>query len=163
MKISGSIIHAYIICPRKAWLMSRNISGNQDNDFLSIGKLLSEETYKREKKEIIVGSNKIDVIRNDDGTVVLIEVKKSSKMIKASEAQLLFYLYSFKDKFENIRGELRIPKEKKIIPVDLTAGRVEEIESIIMKLENLLVYEKAPIGENKNICKSCSYQEFCWS
>jgi len=52
MKITGSIIQAYNICKRQAWLMSRQITGDQYNEFLAIGRLISEESFKRDKKEL---------------------------------------------------------------------------------------------------------------
>ncbi len=73
--------------------MSRNISGDQYNEFIAIGRLISESSYKNNKKEINIGSNKIDFIKKDNDSLVIVETKKSSKMLNATEAQLLFYLY----------------------------------------------------------------------
>jgi len=52
--IYGSLVQAYKICPRQAWLMSRNLIGNQQDESLSIGRLISETTYKNSKKEVRV-------------------------------------------------------------------------------------------------------------
>ena len=92
MNISGSLIQAYLICPRQSWLMSRNLFGDQYNEFMAIGRLYSDESYKREKKEIKIGSNVIDVLKKENGEVVLIETKKSSRAIDASKFQLLYYI-----------------------------------------------------------------------
>ena len=163
MKISGSLIQAYIICPRQSWLMHRQITGDQYNEFLSIGRLYSEETYKREKREILIDGNKIDVVKSDDGILTLIEVKKSSKMIKASKMQLLNYLYSFNKKGYKVRGELRIPKEKKIIPVEFGETEIILIENLHKEIEEFINREKTPEKKRIGACRSCSYSEFCWS
>jgi len=162
-RVTGSILQAFVICPRQAWLMSRNISGNQYNEFIAIGRLLSDETYKRDKKEIMIGGSKIDVIRQKDGVITLIETKKSSRMIEASQMQLLLYLYNFSKKGRTIKGEIRVPKEKKVIPVELTDERIVEVENLISEIKCMLQKESAPPKEWIKFCKTCSYLEFCWS
>lgn len=163
MKISGSIIQSYIICPRQTWLMSRNISGDQYNEFLAIGRLISEESYQRNKKEINIGSNKIDFIRKENDSLIIAETKKSSKMLKATEAQLLFYLYSYKNKFREVKGEIRIPKEKKIIEVELTKEKADYIEGLVEEINSIVDKDSAPLKKRIKACSSCSYLEFCWS
>jgi len=163
MKISGHIIQAYLICPRQAWLMSRNIIGDQYNDFMMIGRLLSEETYKREKKEIKIGGNIIDVLKSKDGVVTLIEVKKSSKAIEASMKQLLFYMYSLRHKVKNITGEIRVPTEKKVVKVELTDESILEIENLTDIISCMLEENKPPALERNKYCKTCSQLEFCWA
>jgi CRISPR-associated exonuclease Cas4 len=163
IKISGSIIQSYMICPRQSWLMTRNLSGDQHNEFLDIGRLISEETYKRDRKEIMIGGNKIDVIRKDQNSVLLIETKKSSRAEEAGEMQLLFYMYNLRHKIEHLRGEIRYPKEKKVVELELTEEKIKEIEGIIERLNEIgqrpLPPEKKWIG----YCKTCSYLEFCWA
>lgn len=163
MKINGSLLHTYVICPRKTWLLSRQITGDQYNEFLAIGRLLSEESYKREKKEINFGDNKIDFIKKDNDSLIIAETKKSSKMLKASEAQLLFYLYSYKNKIRNVKGEIRIPKEKKVIDVELTDEKIVYIEGLIEEINSIVDKELAPLKKRIKACRSCSYLEFCWS
>lgn len=163
MTISGAQIQAFIICPRQAWLMSRQICGDQENDFLAIGRFYSEESYKRDKKEVMVDYNKIDLIREDNGELILIETKKSSKMLAASRAQLLNYLYSLSNLGHSVRGEIRIPKEKKVISVPFGEEEEKEIKKIRDEISNLIKLEKAPATARISACKNCSYSEFCWS
>jgi len=163
MKITGSIIQAYVICPRQTWLMSRNICGDQQNEFLAIGRLVSETTYQRNKKEINIGNNKIDFIRKENNSLIVVETKKSSKMLNATQAQLLFYLYSYKAKFRKVAGEIRIPKEKKIIAVELTSEKIKYIERLIEEITLIIDGELAPEKKRIKVCSSCSYLDFCWS
>lgn len=163
MSIGGSLVQDFIVCHRKAWLMSRQICGDQENDFLAIGRFNSEESYKRDKKEVVVDNNKIDRIREDNGELILIETKKSSKMLEASRAQLLNYLYSLSTFGHSVKGEIRIPKEKKIIPVPFGEEEKKEIEKIRGEIGRLIDLEKAPEAVRISACKNCSYSEFCWS
>ena len=163
MIISGSLIQAYTVCPRQSWLMSHQITGDQSNQLLSIGRLYSEETYKREKKEILVNGNKIDVIKEENGVLTIIETKKSSKMLNASKMQLLNYLYSFEKMGYSVKGELRIPKEKKIIPVEFGEDEKAMIEALHKTISELVEQERSPGKVWIGACKNCSYSDFCWS
>ncbi len=163
MKITGSLIEAYLFCPRQAWLMSRQLSGDQYNDFLSIGRLISEETYKKAKKEIIIEGGKIDIINKGKDKLVLFEVKKTSKHLRPATFQLLYYIYKLSEKGLNVSGELRIPKEKKIVSVELNEENKIELEKIINTLGEILKLEKPPNVKSQSYCRKCSYIEFCWS
>ncbi len=163
MRIYASLIEAYIFCPRQAWLMSRQITGNQYNEFLAIGRIIAEESYKREKKEILIDGGKIDVISKGKEGLLLIEVKKSSKHLKTSKMQLLYYLYKLSQKGHKVKGEIRIPEEKKVIPVDFSEKEKKEIEKLEKELKEMLEKDNPPEEKWKNACKKCSYLEFCWS
>lgn len=162
-KITGSVVHAHVVCPRKSWLMSRQISGDQDNEFLEIGRFISDKTYKRDNKEINLGENKVDFIRKKDNSLIISETKKSSKMIDATEAQLLFYLFSYKDNFRKVYGEIRIPKEKKVIPIELAEEKENYVKCLIDEIYKLINIGKPPDKKRIKACASCSYLEFCWS
>jgi CRISPR-associated exonuclease Cas4 len=165
INITGSMIQAYVICPRQAWLMSRQLTGDQRNDFIEIGRLLAEETYSRDKKEILIpGIGKVDMIRETGDSITLIETKKSSKMMDAAKMQLLFYMYHFRKKTDQkLRAEIRVPKEKKVIELELTEESSHEIERIIDLLENILEDNIPPEPAKRKYCKTCSFLEFCWS
>ena len=161
ISIYGSLLQAYKICPRQAWLMSRNLIGNQDHETLAIGRMIAETTYKKNKKEIRVGNNILDIVKAENGMITLIEVKKSSKAIESSIAQLLFYIYKLKN--SNISAEIRIPKERKIIPVVLTDEKKMELEKLIGEVQDYLSKENPQIAKRVKYCKTCSYNEFCWA
>ena len=163
MHITGSIIQAYIFCPRKSWLMLRQITGDQYNEFLAIGRLISEESYKKEKKEILIEGGKIDFMKDENGNFVLVEVKKSEKFLDAAKMQLLYYLLQLKNKGYNVRGEIRVPRSKKIITVELDDDNRKALENVSKKIEELIEKEKSPHINFTSKCKNCSYLEFCWS
>jgi len=163
MRISGSLVQSFIVCPRQTWFMARNLTGDQYNEFLMIGRLISETSYEDKKKEIMIGNNKIDFIKKKNNTLIIAETKKSSKMLKATEAQLLYYLFINKDRFENVRGEIRIPKEKKLIPIELNEDNEKYIQEIIQSINTIIEKDHAPEKVRKSYCKTCSYLEFCWA
>ncbi len=162
-KITGSIIQAYLICPRQAWLMSRQVTGNQYNEFMAIGRLISEQSYGREKKEIRIGSNVIDVVKTGKGGVTLVETKKSSRALETAKMQLLFYMYDIRNKVKSVKGEIRVPKEKQVIEVELTEEAEEEIKRVISEIEEMLLPELPPKAERNKYCGKCSQEEFCWA
>jgi len=162
-KITGSLIEAYLFCPRQAWLMSRQITGNQYNEFLAIGRLIAADSYKREKKEILIEGGKIDFIRNKDGTFTLIEVKKSEKFLEAAKAQLLYYLLELSKKGYSVKGEIHIPRSKKIFTVELDEGSISKLEKYLVDIHKLISRDKSPKKKFTSKCKKCSYLEFCWS
>ncbi|MBB6063338.1 CRISPR-associated exonuclease Cas4 [Thermosipho japonicus] len=157
--ITGSIIQAYLICKRQAWLLSRQLVGEQDSDFLAIGRLISQESYSRDKKEITINGGKVDIIRLENGEIKLVEVKKSSRMIKSAKFQLLYYMWKANVDY----GEIRIPKEKKVIEVHMTDDARGELLNLMNEIEDIINRDKVPKAERKKYCKTCSFEYFCWS
>ncbi|WP_434223483.1 CRISPR-associated protein Cas4 [Fervidobacterium gondwanense] len=157
--MTGSLIQAYLVCNRQAWLLAHQIIGEQDNDLMSIGRVIDEESYSRSRKKIILDSGIIDVVSSDKGNEFIIEVKKSSRMLKSAELQLLLYMRETKIKY----GEIRIPKEKKVIRVELSDEKMKELETLEKKIEELLKSEKPPRSERKSYCNTCSFELLCWS
>lgn len=143
--------------------MARNIEPLQDHTFIEIGRLISEESYKREKKEVVMENIVIDVLRRDDESIIIGEVKKSSKFEKSARMQLAFYLYRLKEKGIIAKGELMFPKEKKRVEVILTPDIEEELKQTGVEIERIRDSEIPPPAEKIPFCKNCGYQEFCWA
>ena len=142
--------------------MAHELSPNQEDPFLEIGRLLQEDTYRREKKEIIVGNIKIDLIRRKNGEVVVGEIKKSSRFEKSAIMQLAFYLYRLKERGISVKGELLIPKEKRKIPVELTSEIESELKSTFKKIKEIITQDNPPEPVKNKYCTHCAYREFCW-
>ena len=49
-RVTGSLVQAYTVCPRQAWLASRKICPDEDNVYLALGRLIDQQSYEREKK-----------------------------------------------------------------------------------------------------------------
>lgn len=85
MNITGTHINYYFHCHRQLWLFGRNIQMEQENVNVQIGKLVSEESYSREKHEWafshqtghledVLANIKVDFI--DYRTGIVHEIKK---------------------------------------------------------------------------------------
>ncbi|GEA17582.1 Dna2/Cas4 domain-containing protein [Moorella sp. E306M] len=80
-----------MICPRQAWLKARHVTPDQDNVYLEIGRLVQEQAYERDRKEIYIGHLKINVLRKSNKSLVVVgEVKKSSRAREAAGFSWLF-------------------------------------------------------------------------
>jgi CRISPR-associated exonuclease Cas4 len=161
--ISGTLIWYYYICHREVWLMSRQLNPCQENPFIEIGRLISEESYKRDRKEIHIENIVIDLLKTEGENVVIGEVKKSSRFEKSAWMQLAYYLWRLKQLGIPATGQLLFPKEKKKVTVTLT----EEIESELLdaqrQIKSIIQMEMPPPAMKIKFCPKCGYQEFCWS
>ena len=143
--------------------MARRIEPSQENPFIEIGRLISEESYKRERKEIRLENIVIDILRRGHEQVIIGEVKKSSRYEKSAMMQLAFYLSKIKEMGVKAKGELLFPKEKKKLEVELTSeieNELKDVENNILKIINT---ELPPKAEKNRFCKNCGYNEFCWA
>ena len=163
MNITPTLIWYYYICPREVWLMAHEINPEQDNPLMEIGRLIHEDSYKREKKEISLGGMKIDVIKKEGRELVVGEVKKSSRFEQSAKMQLAYYLYNLKTAGINARGELLIPKEKKRIKIELNDELEAELERAIKDIKEILDNETPPALVKTRYCGKCAYRDFCWS
>ncbi|MCX7724308.1 MAG: CRISPR-associated protein Cas4, partial [Thermodesulfovibrio sp.] len=135
--IIPTLIWYYYICPREVWLMSRHLEPYQGNPFIEIGRLLSQEAYKRDRKEIMIqtpeqqGGMVIDLIKTEDEEILIGEVKKSSRYEKSARMQLAYYLFRLKLLGIEAKGQLLFPKEKRRVDVYLT----DEIEKELIEAQ----------------------------
>lgn len=143
--------------------MSRQINPFQDNPFLEIGRILSEESYKREEKGVRLEGIEIDVLKTKDGNIVIGEVKKSSRFELSARMQLSYYLLKLKQKGINAKGELLFPAEKKKIEVLLTEEIENELKRVEKEIDMIIRLNLPPQIESERFCKKCAYEEFCYS
>lgn len=163
IRVSGTLIWYYYICHREVWLIGHQITPDQDNDNVSLGRFIQDYSYPRERKELQVGNSKMDVFHVSDGGLVVGEVKKSSKYIESARMQLAFYLAELKQRGIEARGELRFPQEKRrelVVLDEKTEAELDEVRRDILRI----LYLPGPPGPKKiNFCKKCAYAEFCWA
>lgn len=179
--ITGTEIAYYFVCARKLWFFAHNIQCEQDSDAVRHGRHIHKTSYKRKKKEVGVdGVIKIDWIDHDQK--IIHEVKKSASMEEAHQWQLKYYMWYLEQKgikiadetsFEKYRnepdqrgyvGELNYPKLRETRPVIFTTGDRKKIEEkIIPNIRKIINRKKPPTTVEWEICKSCSYNELCYS
>ncbi len=163
ISVTGTILNAFLICPRKAWLLARELSPDPDNELIQLGKLIADETFKDKRKEIILENIKIDLIETKKGKLIVGEIKKASTFIEAAKLQLAFYLWKLKEKDVNAEGELIIPKERKRIKIELSDELINKLKNTISEAENLIKMDKPPKPVRKSFCKNCAYKELCFA
>ncbi|MCX7706266.1 MAG: CRISPR-associated protein Cas4 [bacterium] len=164
IRVTGTLIWYYFICKRQVWLMAHEINPFQNDPFLEIGRFLHAESYAREKKEIEVDGMKFDILRSKEkGSIVIAEIKKSSKFLESATMQLCFYLYRLRRIGIKARGEILVPQEKKKFEVDLDDEKIVKLEQAIVDIKNIMQAKKPPEAKKINFCKHCAYAEFCFS
>ena len=63
--VTGLMFYYYFICQRKLWYFANEINMEQNSELVSIGKVLDETSYSREKKNIMIDNTiNIDFIKN---------------------------------------------------------------------------------------------------
>lgn len=163
MEITGTDIWYYFICKRELWLMLHKIIPDQEDENIEIGRFLHEFYSKRGKKEIDIGSGKIDRIKKIGDRLIVQEIKKTSRFKESSFYQLLFYLYQLKKMGINAAGELLFAEEKKKETVELTEENERYLEEIIEEIKKFAYMEVPPSPKKIKYCSKCAYCEYCWA
>jgi CRISPR-associated exonuclease Cas4 len=161
INVTATLIWYYHICHREVWLMGRQITPDQDNSNVEIGRFIHEQSYQREKKEICLGHLKLDIIKHEGGELVVGEVKKSSRFQESARMQLAFYLKELKVKGVDARGELQFPEEKRKETVFLDAETERELETVTRDILRIIYLDIPPEPKKINYCRNCAYAEFC--
>lgn len=161
--LTGTLVWYYAICKRECWLMAHQIEPERDNDLLAQGRLNTEAHYEREKKEVTLpGGVRVDKVRREDGQLVLSEIKKSSKFLPAAKLQLAYYLWVLEAEGVEATGEVLVPDERKREPVNLGDIRAT-LEAAMRDIGGIVLQPTPPRAEWLHYCKTCAYNEFCWS
>ncbi len=143
--------------------MSRQLVPDQDNPYIEIGRLIDQQSYRRERRKLHFDNVVIDLVKRSDGEWVVGEVKKSSKAWQSARMQLAFYLYKLREIGIEARGELFFPEERRRVAVVLNPELEEELKGVIQGIQAIIRESKAPPAKRVGYCKNCGYREFCWS
>ena len=162
VRVGGTLIWYYCICPRQVWLMSHQLTPDEDQDALVVGRAIGETAYQREKKELAVGGSRIDVFHADEDGLVIGEVKKSSRFKESARLQLALYLSQLKERGIAARGELRFPQERLREEVVLTEELERQLVQARADILRLVRQPQPPAPKKISFCKPCAYCEFCW-
>lgn len=159
---TGTQVNYYFVCKRKLWLFSHALSMETTSDAVSLGKLIHETSYSRQKHEFSAPGMKIDLLTHRDGRLIVQEVKKSSRNLTPGRMQLAYYLWRLREMGLEATGELVIPRERKRIPVELTAELDRKVRETLVKIERIVTQESPPSPVHSCFCRNCAYAEFCW-
>lgn len=161
MSVTGTEINYYFVCQKKLWLFTHHINMEQTSQYVEIGKELHQNSFSREKKEIMIDG----VIRLDflDKELTIHETKKSKAMDKATRYQILYYIYYLQKKgIEGLKGKVHFPLQKRTEEIFFEAEDGERIEEIIAAIQQIKGLPIPPNEEKSGKCKKCSYYELCF-
>lgn len=160
--ITGIMIYYYFVCIKKLWYFANDLGMEQNSELVSIGKIIDETSYTREKKNILIdGIINVDFIENG---AILHEVKKTKAIEEAGIWQIKYYMYYLESKgMNNIISKIDYPLLKERKEIILEDEDRKEIKNIIKEIEKIISNEKPPRLENKKICKNCSYFDLCYA
>ncbi len=161
MNITGVMIYYYFICERKLWYFINEINMEQNNELVSIGKILDETTYTREKKNIMIDNTiNVDFIKNG---AVLHEVKKTKSIEEAGIWQVKYYMYYLENRgVQNIQAKIDFPLLRETKEIILEPNDRKILDNVIKNIEELSKKENPPQRIESKICKKCAYYDLCY-
>lgn len=161
---SGTEVQYFLICHTKLWLFSHYIRMEDNSDDVIIGRVLHEDSYKREQKNIIIQGNiALDFIKSDN-MLIIHEIKKEYKFVEVHRMQLLYYLWYARNILGlwPLKGIIDYPTHKKREDVYLDDNDDKRILDINFKISQIIHQEKIPNPQKNPACSKCAYYEFCW-
>lgn len=161
MNITGIMVYYYFICQRKLWYFLNEINMEQNSELVSIGKIIDETSYSRERKGILIDNTvNIDFIKNG---AVLHEVKKTKAIEEAGIWQIKYYMYYLEQRgVKNVEAQIDYPlirETKEIFLEEEDRKILENMEKNIAEIKNL---DKSPEVLNAKFCKKCAYFDLCY-
>ncbi len=176
-RIGGVLVGYYLVCLRKAWLMTRGIRMEQESVDVALGRLLDQNSYKRRSsKGIIVEVEAPDgtkLVGKIDGANlrygILHEVKKGRSCEEAHFLQLRFYLWLLslagvtRKDGSQFTGQLDYPLLRRTERVTLADGDKRQLQRIVRSIEELRNQSSPPPRHPKrSFCRKCAYEELCY-
>lgn len=133
----------------------------QNSELVSLGKLLDETSYSREKKEILIDNTiNIDFINNG---AVLHEVKKTKAIEEAGIWQIKYYMYYLQKRgVKNVQAKIDFPLLRETKEINLEKEDTKILENVIQTIEEIGKQEKPPKTLENKICKKCAYYDLCY-
>jgi CRISPR-associated exonuclease Cas4 len=133
----------------------------QNSDAVTLGRFISETTYKREEHEIQIDDIVLDFY--DDKTKIIHEVKKSDKMEELHLWQVKYYISVLEEKgITGVTGEIDYPKLREKLKVELTDADRDRLQEIKMDIEKIIALSIPPEVISEPFCKQCSYYDLCY-
>ena len=141
-RITGVMIYYYFVCSRKLWYFCHQINMEDENENVQLGKLLDENSYKRDDKH---------------------KIKKSKSIEEAGIWQVKYYLYYLKKRnVDGLHGVIDYPLLKKNVDVELSDEDCKKLDDIIKEIISVKNQEYPPKLEEKKKKKKCAYYDLCF-
>jgi CRISPR-associated exonuclease Cas4 len=159
--ITGTLINYYFTCKREAWLYSRKVHADQEDENILMGKALAE--IKEEQLHDFPFSNlKFDKLRKERGHYKVTEYKKSMSNPEGAKMQLLFYMWQLKTslKLKEIKGEVIFGKT--VMSVSGKDENMELMGRLVEEISQFLAQPTPPPFKKIKFCKGCGYRDYCY-
>lgn len=159
-KTTGLMVYYFHICDRKLWFSNHDIAMENENEDVKIGKFLDDETYRRERKQILINNEiNLDFFKSKGE---IHEVKKSRKIEDASIWQVKYYLYYLeKEGIFNITAKIDYPLLKKNVSIELSETDRKALDEKIEKIKEINASQFPPQYKLKGYCKKCAFYDLC--
>lgn len=158
--ITGTLVNYYFHCKRQCWLFYNKINLEDNSEDVRIGRVLHE--IKNEKAPDAINNIKVDKITNE----YIVEIKKSDADLVAAEEQLVFYLYTLKEKGIERKGKLECieknKQDKKIHIIELNEQDIENKAKQYEEIIRFLDIQTPPQTVFDSKCKKCAYYDYCF-
>lgn len=173
MNLTGTHINYYRLCKRKLWLFANDIQLEHTSDLVSDGKIIEEESYQQRSERYtqlelsalhksVSLTGKIDFYDTRDKVVH--ETKRSNKVEQAHIWQVKFYLWLLElNRIEAESGIIEYPRLRERETIYLDEEDIAYLEKTVEEIKQLTESEVCPPTINSRICKSCSYNDFCYA
>jgi len=162
--LTGTHISYYLVCHRKLWLFAHEIRMEHTSGLVAEGKLIHETSYPQRSEryqELELDGIKIDYY--DARNKIIHEVKKSDKMEVAHEWQVKYYISVLeRNGTEGVTAIIEYPKLRQTTEILLSSRDREELELMAAEAGRIIDSKNCPERVKRTICKSCSYEDFCW-
>jgi len=167
LHVTGTEVHYYVLCRRKLWwkahgMEQENVQSGAGAENVALGKQIHADTYPEQTRKDVMIDDLLRLDFTDDGVVH--EIKKSKGGQRATQFQLIYYLYYLKhEKGIETTGMIDYPKQHRTLEVILTPELETEVEEILAGIQTVRNMPTPPvIAEPMAICKKCAYQDLCW-
>jgi CRISPR-associated exonuclease Cas4 len=165
INITATLINIYHVCHRELWLHANGIRMESGSESVAEGKFIGDTAYPQRAgkyTQIELDGVKIDYFDSKNGVVH--EVKKSDKMEIAATAQVKYYLWKLEQNGISIsHGIIEYPRLRLIEKVELNDIDRNDIKLWINEIDQIIGSENCPNVIHKQICKNCSYFEYCYA
>lgn len=165
--ITGTQVHYYVLCPRKLWwythgIEQEHVEAGTGAENVALGRQIHADSYPEQARKEVMIDDLLRLDFTDDGVVH--EIKKSKGGQRATQFQLLYYLYYLKhEKGIETTGMIDYPKQRRKEEVILTPELEMEVEKILHGIAVVRTMESPPVvKEPMALCKKCAYQDLCW-
>src|SRR3989344_2896253 len=149
MNPTATHINYFFTCKRKLWLFSRKIQLEHESDLVKIGKIHHEDF---EKDAVQIENIKIDQLK--DGKVF--ELKKKNTAPDAAKFQVLYYLYTLKEKGISTTGLIKYKENNRVEEVELTPENEAILKSSIEDIKQICSLDMPQEAKRIKYCKNCS-------